>query len=83
MSSDNLLIDDRDSFAEILGIQIDLLQYLSGFELLLAQPGAALEPRAFVQKSRAILQTFGESIGIVRVGVDYLIAIFRRLRGNA
>ncbi len=53
---------------------------LPGFELLLAQPRAALQPRALIQKSRAILQALRESIGIVRINVDHLIAVLRRLR---
>ncbi len=75
----DLLIDDRDAFAEILRIQIDLLQDHARFQLLPPQPGVALKSGAFVQESGTVFQPFGERIGIVWIYVDHAIAVLGRL----
>src|SRR5579883_1924551 len=66
---EDLLIDDGDSFAEIAGIEPDLLHGFAGFKLHLAQARSAFEAGRFILKSAAKLQALREGLAIARINV--------------
>src|SRR5579883_1319690 len=75
---EDLPVEDGDPFAEIAGIEPDLLHGPAGFQLHLAQRRAALQAGGFIQEAAAVLQPFGEGFAVVRIDVHHPVAVLGR-----
>src|SRR5262249_62178958 len=67
---EEIVVPERDAFAEVLTTEVALLHDLAGVDLHLANRRLAVEPGAFVQKPVTIFETLGERLRIVRVTAD-------------
>ncbi len=61
------LIQQRNAFAEVFGVQPDLLKDFSGLQVHFAQTRPSVQPRSLIQKTAAIFQPLREG-GAVMCG---------------
>ena len=76
----DLVVEDRDSFAEDLVVQANPFQDLAGIEFDLAQRGFPLDSGPFIQRAIVKDETLAEGIRRVRVFLDDPIRQHGRLR---
>ena len=74
---EDLAVENRQPFAEILRREIDTPEYCAGLQRGLAQTRFAHSPGAFVEMSVVILQPLRESLRVVRIRFDNLYAEYR------
>src|SRR6266404_8166690 len=74
------LVDDCDALAEQLRRKLDLLHDLPGFELHFPQRGPPDQSCPFVKEAAPVFQTLRESVPIMWVSLDDLVAVLRRGR---
>ena len=75
--------DDRDAFAEVLGIDLLDLEHFAVLELDLADARAAVEPGALVEHAVDEREPLRERLGIVGKDADDAVAGDRRTAAGA
>src|SRR5262249_3021247 len=74
----DLVLEQRDSLREEFLREIDALHHFAGLQPDLAQRRAAVQSRAFIQKSVMVDQSLSECCRVVRKHVHDFEGVFRR-----